>query len=183
MNVIRILNKEHELILEFLDQLSKAAKLIFEEQNPSREFLELTVEFARHFADKFHHFKEEYIMFGVLAQKKEGSLLSLIERLRQQHEQGRNYIQEISESTNGYDKDLDSAIRTVHRNLKDYVTNLRRHIDYEDKTFFPIAEKELTAEELENLLSEFNKVDKKLPEYNIEKSRNIVERMKALLEN
>ncbi|MBW1941869.1 MAG: hypothetical protein JRJ51_03435 [Deltaproteobacteria bacterium] len=39
---------------------------------PAKEFFEKAVAFARNFADRFHHYKEEHVMFAQLAEKKAG---------------------------------------------------------------------------------------------------------------
>lgn len=42
----------------------------------------MAVKFLHNFADKFHHFKEEYLMFGLLAEKKGGRFDGPIGALR-----------------------------------------------------------------------------------------------------
>src|SRR5512143_1171456 len=92
---IRTLIGEHRLILEQLDNLSLARQMLEEGLWPPRAFFEGAVEFARAFADRFHHFKEEFLMFGMLAQKKHGRLDADIGALRYQHERCRKAMTEI----------------------------------------------------------------------------------------
>ncbi|MBW1827698.1 MAG: hypothetical protein JRI78_12165 [Deltaproteobacteria bacterium] len=42
-------------------------------KRPPKAFFQKAVEFFKTFVDKFHHFKEEYLMFGLLSQKKDGA--------------------------------------------------------------------------------------------------------------
>ena len=99
MDAIKILVNEHALIRQFLDNLSMAAEKLEADERPSKEFFEKALEFARNFTDRFHHFKEEYTMFAQLSQKKgSDDLASQIDALRYQHERGRNFINEISNS-------------------------------------------------------------------------------------
>jgi len=74
MDPIETLTNEHGLIRQFLDVLSMAAEKIEEGQHPSEAFFEKAVEFARAFADHYHHFKEEHVLFVQLAQKKQGEV-------------------------------------------------------------------------------------------------------------
>ena len=82
MNAIETLTNEHGLIRQFLDNLEQAAKKIEEGQYPPRDFFDNAVQFARTFADKYHHFKEEHVVFVRLAQKNKGDLDARIEALR-----------------------------------------------------------------------------------------------------
>lgn len=68
MHATEILTAEHELILNVLASLYRAQKKLERGQRPPCAFLEKSVKFACNFADRFHHFKEEYLMFGLLAQ-------------------------------------------------------------------------------------------------------------------
>ena len=89
MDPIETLSNEHGLIRQFLDVLSIAAEKIEEGQHPSEAFFEKAVEFARAFADHYHHFKEEHVLFVQLAQKKQGEVDAQLEALRYEHERGR----------------------------------------------------------------------------------------------
>lgn len=157
MKAIKILIDEHDLIIQCLDHLSLAAKKIVDNQGPPKEFFEGALDFCRVYADKYHHWKEEYVMFSQLAQKHGGTLDNEIERHRSQHEQCRNLIQNVAESLEGYSMQLNENTRRVHRNVSDYVHTLRSHIKSENEIFFPMVEQTLTDEEDKSLINEFEK--------------------------
>jgi len=182
MKAIEILAQEHKLILKFLDHLSKAAEQIPLNQGPPRKFFEATVDFAQSYADKHHHFKEEYTMFSMLAQKHDGALDAQIEKNRQQHEQCRNLVQTISESLGGYENKLESSTETLHTSLVDYVTTLRNHIQNESEVLFPMVKKALSPLEDSDLLKEFTKYEKKAGEDTAEIYNKRVAEMSAILQ-
>ena len=157
VNAIEILNKEHDLILRGLDLLTTAAEKIVRNQNPPREFFEKAESFTLNFTNKFHHYKEEIVMFGLLAQKHQGDIDAEIERLRNQHAALHDYMIGISESLEAYSKNTESEVRRLHRNLSESIETLRRHIHAEDKIFYPLAAKTLTSDEMAWLLAEFEK--------------------------
>ena len=128
MDPIETLVDEHELIRQFLDNLSMAINKLESGVGPPREFFEISIEFARNFTDKFHHFKEEHVMFAQLAQKKGGVFDGPIDALRHQHERGRNFITAISDSLDGYSKGNDFDITTLLENLAAYTSLLILHI-------------------------------------------------------
>ena len=74
MDPIETLSNEHGLIRQYLDVLSMAAEKIENSKRPSDAFFEKAVDLSRTFADGFHHFKEEHVLFVQLAQKKRGEV-------------------------------------------------------------------------------------------------------------
>jgi hemerythrin-like domain-containing protein len=168
MRTIDILVTEHELILEALD--------------PPKEFLEKAVDFAREFADRYHHFKEEYLLFGLLAQKKEGDFDAEIGALRYGHERGRRCIDAIAESIDGYADGDEIATTRLLENLAAYISILKRHIFTEDRVFFDLVEQELSDNDDEVLLVQFQKgIESTNSQETFNKSRVLVDEMKAII--
>jgi len=161
MKIIKVFIEEHEEILRLLDYLAIASEKIVQNQGPPKSFFEDSMYLCRDFADKFHHYKEEHLMFAHLAQKHQGQIDGEIERHRNQHEQLRDLIQQISVSLDGYSKKLDSKTRIIHRNLRDYVQTLRSHIQSENDILFPMVEEVLSNAEDEMLSEEFRKYEEK----------------------
>ncbi|MHC4471269.1 MAG: hemerythrin domain-containing protein [Planctomycetota bacterium] len=159
MRAVEILMAEHGLFLEFLKLLATGAERIGTDQAPDREFFEKAVSFCRDYADKAHHYKEEHVMFGLLAQKHEGRIDAQIQKHRDQHEHCRNLVNEISGAIESYDRGDAEGTRVLTRNLADYVQTLRSHITSEDEVFFPMAEIYLSEEEGEALLDEFKRYE------------------------
>ncbi len=157
MNPIETLKNEHGLIRRFLDNLAVAAEKIEAGQYPPREFFERGVEFARLFADRFHHFKEEHVLFMHLAQKHKGEIDGRIETLRFQHERGRELVKTMAAALDGYAAGNEIKIAELLESTAAYVSLLRRHIHIEDHVLYPMASEELTAAEMEAVAAEFDK--------------------------
>lgn len=92
MDPLDTLTNEHGLIRQFVDNLSLAAERIENGQRPSAAFFEKALDFARGFADGYHHFKEEHVLFVQLAQGKGGEIDARLDALRHQHERGRELV-------------------------------------------------------------------------------------------
>ena len=182
MKTTEILTREHSLILQALESLSQAQKQIEKNRSLPRDYFEKALVFLREFADQFHHFKEEYLMFGLLALKKGGAFDGPIGSLRYQHERCRACIDAISNSLDGYCSGDGIATTKLLENLAAYISLLRRHIHEEDHTFFPMANKELSIEEEDILLMQFKKEDEKMGAQTFyERNRSLLDEMKALL--
>jgi hemerythrin-like domain-containing protein len=162
MKAVAILKEEHRQILWFLDQLSLASERIVKSENPPRKFFDEAITFAHQYADKFHHYKEEEIMFRILAQKHDGALDAELDQLKQQHVQCRNFVSAIADALDGYESGSQTETRVLHRNLQEYIKSLRKHIDHENIRFFPKVGQELSASELKMLEGEFDRWEAKM---------------------
>ena len=181
MKAIQILVDEHSLISQNLDLLTMAAEKIVRNQNPPKEFFEKAVTFTRKFTNKFHHYKEEIVMFGLLAQKHEGAIDAEMERLRDQHSALHDYMNEISYSLDAYSTGSESEVRKLHRNLEDYIHTLRGHIAAENGIFYPLVEKTLTEDEKQQMLAEFENYEAKEGEDALKEYQTLVSEMAELV--
>ena len=176
----KILIEEHNLIKAMLGSAQKSKALIEQDLFPDQQFFFDMIEFADKFVDRYHHFKEEYIMFGLLAQKKEGALDSEIGALRFQHERCRKFISEIESSIAGYLEKDEIAVTHLLENLSSYISVLQRHIYKEETTYFPIVESEFSDDEKDMLKKQFNKEISRHKDF-FKKNQELVNRMEALL--
>ena len=181
MNALEILTNEHGLIRQYLDNLAVAVEKIENGQKPPREFFELAVDFARNFADKHHHFKEEHVMFVRLAQKHNGTIDGQIESLRHQHERGRSLVAEISNSLDGFQGGDAYKTEILLESLAAYIALLRHHIPTEDHVFYPLVKSEFTAQEMDFLREEFEKAQEKAGATTFEESHKQIVDMGSML--
>jgi hemerythrin-like domain-containing protein len=157
MDPIETLSNEHGLIRQYLDILSLAAEKIENGQRPSQAFFEKAVDFSRTFADQFHHFKEEHVLFVQLAQKKRGEVDAQLDALRYEHERGRALVAGIENALPGYASNDPIKTGELLENVAAYISLLRHHIHVEDHVFYPMARKTLTEKEFAALAPEFEK--------------------------
>ncbi len=186
MTPTKILMDEHAVIRQFIDNLVMSLEQIEGGKRPPVKFFEKAIDFAQKFVLRFHHFKEEHLMFGLLAQKRKGVIDAQMDSLRYQHERGRNFISEIRNTLAGYEKCTDTQCEDINteiilENLASYIHMLRHHIHKEDSIFFQAVDIELTEEDNQYLLGEFQKEDEKLGGNFIEKNQKIILEMGALL--
>lgn len=182
MNLTQSLIDEHQKILEGLDLMKRARDRIEKDDNPPKLFFQSAIPFFRNYADKYHHYKEEFLMFGFLAQKKQGLLDLEIGSLRHQHEIGRQFLTKIEKSMNGYEMENEIAVTSLLENLASFISVLTRHIFREDHLFFPMVEQELSLEEKQTLLEQFKLEEDALNERNpIEKNMDLLNEMKRAI--
>lgn len=181
MKPTEILTEEHNVIRQALDSFHLAMENMEQGSNPPVEFFRKAVDFARTFVDKHHHFKEEYLMFGRLAERHQSDLDAQIETLRQQHDRSREFVSEMANALDGYSQGRDAQVTIMLENLASYTSLLRHHIHREDHVFYPMVERDLTQQELDDLSELFVKEDDKAGRDTLGDTRRLVGELGALL--
>jgi len=181
MEPLETLTNEHGLIRQFLDNLSLAADHIENGRRPSTAFFEKGIEFARTFADSYHHFKEEHVLFVRLAQKKQGEVDAQLEALRQQHERGRELVSSISNALEGYVAQDPTKTGEMLESIAAYSALLKHHIHVEDHVFYPMVKRTLTEDEMDMVSTEFVNQREKHGGDAFERSHKLVVDMGSIL--
>jgi hemerythrin-like domain-containing protein len=181
MDPLETLTNEHGLIRQFLDNMTMAANKIEQGQRPSEAFFEKAIDFARSFADTFHHFKEEQVLFVRLAEKRKGDIDAQLETLRFQHERGRELINGMGEAMAGYVARDPMKTADLLEKMAAYAALLRHHIHIEDHIFYPMARKALTAEEMEQVGQQYTAQRDKHGADTFERSHKLVVDMGSII--
>lgn len=162
MNALDMIKDEHRLIRRYLDNMEVATDFIHEGEQMPEELFNLFLDFSKSFVDSFHHFKEEYVLFLKLAEKKGGAIDGQIVSLRDQHERGRNFLKKIHRSLPGYLKKDESASANLCENMGYFVLLQKQHLNRENHVFIPMAREAFSAEELQEFTDVFEQQDVKL---------------------
>ena len=182
MKIIKMLKDEHALIRQFIDNLFLAQERMELGTNPPRAFFVLALDFARTYIDKHHHFKEEFLMFGRLAQKMNGEADQYVDALRRQHETGRTFLSKINGALDGYHEGKPTQVIEVSENLMAFAALLRHHIHVEDHLFYPLTEKMLSdADDYELFRSFLEEETKNGGEEFIERAKASVQQLGLML--
>jgi hemerythrin-like domain-containing protein len=126
-------------------------------------FVDTTVDFIRTYADRTHHGKEEDILFRdlkkmELSEEDERLMNDLIE----EHVQGRKITKKLIDANNRYRNGDKSALVEIASNLSSLADFYPKHIEKEDKVFFPAARRYFSEQEDQAMLDEFREFDRKM---------------------
>ena len=153
----RILAKEHENILKVVETLEKECELIEKGKEINIEFFENSIDFIRNYADKFHHAKEEDILFKEFNQQVEKdpgcAHCNPVEQMLVEHDKGRNFV-----------KGMEIALKEKNKNqlienARDYIRLIREHIFKEDNILYPMADEAITEKTEEEMMKIFKKIE------------------------
>lgn len=164
---------EHRLIERMIRQIQKVLKQIDATNEVDPLFIDKAVDFIRTYADRTHHGKEEDILFRDL-QKKELSNddRRVMNELVEEHVFGRHTTKNLVEANNRYRSGDKSALTAIEDHLRTLVDFYPKHIEKEDKVFFPASRAYFTDQEDQAMLDEFWEFDKKMIH---EKYKSVVE--------
>jgi hemerythrin-like domain-containing protein len=181
MSVLDTLKKEHLLVRRYLDNIEVALDLMHKGGEVPEQFFNLAVDFSRNFMDKYHHFKEEYVIFLKLAEKKAGELDPQIVSLRDQHERGRSLVKSILRSVPGYIKKDEIATAKLEENLGFFHYLQKQHLNRENHIFYPMVRKTFSDEEMAEFEAEFDKDAERYPIDMFKKSEQTINEIAEVL--
>ncbi len=140
-------------------------------------FVDIAVDFILIYADRTHHGKEENILFRYL-EKKPLSVgdRKVMEELVKEHQFGRQTTKSLIEANNLYRNGDETAFSCIADNLQILIEFYPRHIEKEDKLFFPSSRAYFTDNEEQAMLAEFWEFDRKMIH---EKYNSVVEELKS----
>ncbi|KKS70038.1 MAG: Hemerythrin HHE cation binding domain protein [Parcubacteria group bacterium GW2011_GWA1_42_7] len=151
--IIQILTDEHKNILKVADILDNECTLLKQNKKIDKKMILEIVNFIRNYADKFHHAKEEDILFKEFCKNEEKLHCNPVEQMLYEHELGRGFVKGIEEGINKEDN------KKVIENAQNYTSLIREHIFKEDTILYPMVDEILDNKTKEDMLKKFEKIN------------------------
>ena len=154
---------EHRLIERMLKVIESVLRRIETQKKVDPVFVDIAVDFIRVYADRTHHGKEEDILFRELNNKPLNEKdRQIMNELIEEHVFGRKTTKALVEANTSYRNGDDSALTEIAAKLKILTEFYPRHIEKEDKVFFPSSREYFTDDEDQAILGEFWEFDRKM---------------------
>lgn len=149
MTGIDILIEEHKAILKFISILRKNCCDILDGKEVDDCLLRECIDFARNYADKHHHGKEEQILFRVMLVKLGTAADKIIRNgMLVEHDLGRFYLSELEKALKDYKESPSTEKKLdIISNASGYAALLTRHIEKEDTVVFQFAKRALLEQD------------------------------------
>lgn len=167
---IKKLVDEHILIKRFIALLGGLCEFINNSISIDSKLLLDCVDFIRSYADKYHHMKEEDILF-----KKLKPDLDIIKVMLEDHNAARDHIKSVVRGIEQKNK------AQIIQHLQAYKDLLTQHIKKEDEILYPWIDRGLSITEVGRLYSEFNERDDSLGDSFVKKYTDFLERLEETL--
>ena len=154
---------EHRLIRRMLTVVEHALKLAEQTKSIDPRFVDLAVDFITTYADRTHHGKEEDILFRTLESKNLSKAdRQVMNELIEEHGFGRKTTKALVEANSLYRNGEKSALALITTHLRTLAEFYPKHIEKEDKVFFPASRIYLSDEEDQRMLVQFMEFDRKM---------------------
>lgn len=168
---------EHRLIERMISVIRNVITEIEVTHRVDPVLIDSAVDFIQVYADWTHHGKEEGVLFRELNKKQLTTEdRQIMEELIEEHIFGRETTKALVEANARYRNGEESAISDIAANLQTLTKFYPKHIEKEDKVFFPSSRHYFTDEEEQAMLSEFCEFDRNMIH---EKYKSMVEGFKG----
>lgn len=170
--------REHRLIEQIIGPLETELSHIAHDNVAHPAFIYSTVDFFRTYANKFHHGKEENILFVELSKKQLSSEhKQIMDELVEEHRYARKTVGELVSSTEKWSNGGRESLSSISNSIRKLCELYPRHINKEDKGFFMPCQQYFTKAEREHLLDTGYTFDKEFT------TSTYREKMKYLLDH
>jgi hemerythrin-like domain-containing protein len=164
---------EHRLIERMLSVIKGVLAKIESKHKIDPVFVDIAVDFFRVYADRTHHGKEEDILFRELNNKPLTTEdRRVMKELIEEHLFVRQTTKSLVDANTRYRNGDETALTDIAAKLQTLTEFYPRHIEKEDKVFFPSSRNYFTDEEDQAMLAGFFEFDRKMIH---EKYKSVVE--------
>jgi len=160
-NPIQTLLEEHGIIVSATDLAKDAGKLLARNETGRYEQLvRKLISFFRLYADQYHHYKEERILFPEMSNRNELLEAGVIHEMFQNHEDFREMVKCAEQFLDA------KEYLKAQAQLNIYIEALLDHIAVENDEVFQMAETLFSSGELEKMYFRFEDCDVEINELN-----------------
>lgn len=144
---MQLLVDEHKLIKRWLACVPRVAAEIDLNVEADRDLIRDGIDFIRNYADRFHHAKEEDILFGFF-----DADLEIIRVMLTDHDTGRGHVKAAVAALEAQDRD------GLVEHLTAYHALLTEHIQKEDEILYTWMDRNLSTSQVGQLYTRFSEV-------------------------
>jgi hemerythrin-like domain-containing protein len=154
---------EHRLIERMIAIIEKKLAQVKKEHGVEPVFIDTAVDFIRTYADRTHHGKEEDVLFRDLALKDLSSEDNRsMKELIEEHVFARKTTKLLVDANTRYRQGNSAALAEIVEQLRTLADFYPRHIEKEDKIFFPASRNYFSEQQDQAMLAEFEQFDRKM---------------------
>jgi hemerythrin-like domain-containing protein len=142
---------EHVLIKRWIALIPEVVKNLDVESEEGRRLILDGIDMIRSYADKYHHAKEEDILFKYFDEEAD-----ILKVMHEDHTRARALVKEMLAALEKSDQ------KTIAKNLMAYRELLTEHIRKEDEILYPWMDNQLSTHQVGELFAKFDAVDRQI---------------------
>lgn len=160
---LKKLVEEHRSIKRLLALIPGIVEDLEIESDPGRRRILQTVDFIRQYADKYHHAKEEEILFRYFDENSE-----ILKTMCEEHDEARNHVRAVLDALDRGDANAIADHLNAYREL------LVEHIRKEDEILYPWMDRNLSVTQVGELFSKFTDAEEDINKNVIDECKRFV---------
>ncbi len=145
---VKKLVDEHVLIKRLIAMIPTIVDYVMSSITVDKDLILRCVDFIRTYADKYHHMKEEDILFKYVDNNAE-----IIQVMYKDHDIGREYVRQVVEGAERGNKNQ------IKENFLAYGELLTQHIKKEDEILYPWIDRQLSTTQVGEMFRKCNEAD------------------------
>lgn len=153
INITEELSNEHQIILKVIDLILSESKKVESGEKPNYDFFREAIDFIKNYADRFHHAKEEDVLFKAMCENEENMHCNPVGQMLYEHDSGRHFVAGM-ESALAEDNTVELVSNAIN-----YCRLLTDHIYKEDNILYPMAEQGIDNDQKELILRRYKEVE------------------------
>jgi hemerythrin-like domain-containing protein len=162
-DITQALVNEHRLILRMIALLEQNAPGTANGSYTNWQFYLDGVDFIRSYADRFHHAKEEDVLFEALVKNGMPREQSPVAAMLMEHEQGRAHVRAMETAIQETLAGRPGREAIVAKHAQAYAELLRGHIAKENDILYPLAERLISDTLREWIVAEYAAAESRTP--------------------
>lgn len=174
-----ILEEEHHLIQKVVGSMAVLADRVLEGQIAETETLVDFVDFMRVFGERCHHAKEDNHLFPLLVKKGVPVTGCPIGALTHEHQTAGKLTADLDAAVQAYLKSPHETVEFLVRTLRGFVDLYPGHIWKENYLLFPMTDKILDEREQQELVENFEIVERKIGPEVHQRFEQLAEKLEA----
>jgi hemerythrin-like domain-containing protein len=160
MDPRNVLREEHGATMKMLAALQRfIAKLVDLKEGETKD-LKALIEFFEIYVDRYHHGKEEQILFPALCRVRTAGINALINSLMEDHREARTSMEQIESNAVTLHSCSEADLYEFKERANRYVDLVRKHIRKENSELLPLIEERLSETERLQMAGQFDDVEK-----------------------
>lgn len=155
---VRMICDEHLAISAVLFALRQHVRRVAQGEPADFPFLKAIIDYVVSYPDRWHHPKEDEVLF-VAIRRRTDEADGLIARLEREHRLGRPMMEELARLLAEYQRGDDAAGSSFCALAERYADLEWAHLNTEEESLLPIAERVLSADDWEEVAEAFRSND------------------------
>ena len=152
---LTILQREHRALAAVLHCFDQVLKEVHDKRlEPDFALFEAILQYVQDFPDRFHHPKEDELLFPVV-RRRAPEVSAALDLLAHQHEEGVRHTNELKWRLAAWKEDGAEAFSAFETAARAYIDFQRRHIGLEEREIIPAALRTLTPADWTQIDSAF----------------------------